>query len=81
MRSLMKIMVSDFSLQVLVNNIIPVILKFLILLSLTQRGKVLNEKTSCIPPGRVGKTYELLKVDSECHQVQFSFKFKQLKVL
>ena len=33
---------------------------------------------SCNPPGRVGsgigKTYELLKVDSESHQVQFSFK-------
>ena len=37
------------------------------------------------PPGRVGsgigKAYELLKVDSKSHQVQFSFKCKQLKVL
>ena len=51
-------------------------------LSLTQRGKVLNEQTlftiyycpgtSCNPPGRVSsgidKTYDLLKVDSESHQ-------------
>ena len=57
---------------------------------------VLNEQTlfaiyhpgvSCNPPGPVGsgigKTHELSKVlvDSECHQVQFSFKCKQLKVL
>ena len=64
-------------------------------LSLTQRGKVLNEQTlftiyyypgaSCNPPGRVGsgidKTYELLKVDSKTHQGQFSFKYKQSKAL
>ena len=58
-----------------------------------QRGKVLNEQTlfaiyhpglSCNPPGRVGsdigKTYKLLKVDSESHQVQFYFKCRQFKV-
>ena len=63
-------------------------------LCLTQRRKVLNEQTlfaiyhprvSCNAPGRVGlsivKTYELLKVDSESHQMQFSFHCKQFKVL
>ena len=70
------------------------VLWFSLPLSLTQRGKVLNEQTlftiyhprvSCNPPGRVGwgigTTYELLKVDSESHQVQLSFKCKQFKVL
>ena len=70
------------------------VLWFSLPLSLTQRGKVLSEQTlfaiyhpgvSCNPPGRVGsgigKTYELLKVDSESHKVQFSFKCKPFKVL
>ena len=53
----------------------------MITLSLTQGGKVLNEQPlfaiyhlggSCNPPGRVGSG--IGKVDSESHQVQFSFK-------